>query len=377
MLRYPRTLLFASLLWGVSCSRPTEPPADAPATKRAGPVLDTPPPSQPRPPAASAGKAEPECAAAPQDAPPQKRKLGPLTAEQRGTTLDFGTSGAGDPLVLGVLGPFNEDSEANVAAVSRYLQFFASQKASAVVVAGDIGETEEGIAKILTALAKSGLPIFSLIGNRECKADYVGAVRAVAARYPHLIDLNQVRAVRFPQGVLVSIPGYHDANFINCAAGCRYFSSTVDEAIAIAKQQTAPVVLVAHGPPLGEGSQAVDYAVATGNVGDPEIRRALGQASIPFGLFTHIKESGARATDLVGTTRVAQGAFVKSLYLNPGPANTAKWKMNDGTVGYGFAATLTLKNGEAAWKSFRIPPPAAEEKRAGPKAPPAGKPVSP
>jgi Icc-related predicted phosphoesterase len=186
-------------------------------------------------------------------------------------------------------------------------------------------------------------------------------LQRVAARYPNLIDLDQLRVVQFPEATLVSLPGYHDPNFINCAKGCRYFQSTLDEVAKAAKESTSPVVVVSHGPPLGEGSQAVDYASAAGNVGDPALRKALVDANVPFGIFTHIKEAGARATDLVGTTIVDPGHPSRALYLNPGPANTAKWKMNDGTLGYGFAAVLTVKGKEAWLKSIRLPAASGKE----------------
>jgi Icc-related predicted phosphoesterase len=127
--------------------------------------------------------------------------------------------------------------------------------------------------------------------------------------------------------------------------------------------------MVAHGPPLGEGSQAVDYAAAAGNVGDPALRRLLAEAGVRFGIFAHIKEAGSRATDLAGTTVVDPDRLSRVLFLNPGPANTAKWKMNDGTSGHGFAAVMTLKGQEARWKPLRLPASqekSVPEKRRGP-----------
>jgi len=43
-------------------------------------------------------------------------------------------------------------------------------------------------------------------------------------------------------------------------------------------------------------------------VGDPGLRRALAEASVPFGIFSHIKEAGSKATDLAGTTVIPQAA---------------------------------------------------------------------
>ena len=41
------------------------------------------------------------------------------------------------------------------------------------------------------------------------------------------------------------------------------------------------------------------------------------------------------------------------LYVNPGPADTIAWDMNDGTKSQGMAMVVTLKNGEAAYRLYR------------------------
>ena len=135
-----------------------------------------------------------------------------------------------------------------------------------------------------------------------------------------------------------------------------------------------PVVLVSHGPPRGEGSQALDYT-SDGNVGDAQIPQAIKDGNIAFGIGSNIKEAGGRATDLPGTTVVKEEAWVKSLFLNPGPAdNTVAWQMNDGTKANGLAAVLKIKGDQGAWKLFRAKPMTAAEKAEAKKLEPPARP---
>jgi hypothetical protein len=162
---------------------------------------------------------------------------------------------------------------------------------------------------------------------------------------------------------LVSLPGYHAADYINCKTGCQYLKSTVDEVVRVAKEAKAPVALVAHGPPHGNGPQALDYAGASANVGDEAITKAISSAKIAFGLFSNIKEAGGRAAkDPAGQTLLKEGEESETLYLNPGPADTIGWPMNDGTESVGMAASFTLKNGKARYRLFRMKPLTAAER---------------
>lgn len=345
-------LLLVSMLAStplVGCKK--EQPA-APAPEHAASAKE--PVAEPEPaPEAPVERATPACAAAPATGPAELVELAGRKATRTGTTLTFSDADADGALVLGVLGPINEDSGANRLALRKYSAFFKDQGVDAIVVTGDVGEVASGITGALTEVAAAGKPVFVIAGNRECEADYVEGVKAAQAQHPSIVDLNAVREVRFPEATLVSIPGYHDPDFINCESGCRYYPSTVDEAITIAKGAKSPVVLVAHGPPAGRGSQSIDYAKTGSNVGAEEISRALREGGIPFGVFSNIKEAGARATDLVGTTVIPQDKPVDSLFLNPGPADTTDWGMNDRSVGRGFAATLKIADGKAAWKLYR------------------------
>ncbi|HZN91911.1 MAG TPA: hypothetical protein VFB81_04380 [Myxococcales bacterium] len=292
----------------------------------------------------------------------QEVKVGDRAATSVGYKLTFKDAAPGGKLVLGVLGPINEDSGQNMYVLKRYLQFFKDQGVHAVVVSGDIGEVAAGIERALSELAASGVPVLAVAGNRECGGDFKKGMTRAQKTHPNLVNMHVVRAVEFKEATVVSLPGYHDPNFISCTTGCRYDKGTLDEVVKAARESKAPVVLVSHGPPKGAGNKAVDYAVNGGNVGDPEINKAIAAAGIAFGIFSNIKEAGARATDLEGTQLIPQDKPARALFLNPGPADSTRWEMNDKTPAYGFAATLTVSGKEASWKLFKSAKLTKEEK---------------
>lgn len=361
-LRLP-TLAVATLglLLSTGCEekKTTPEPKDEPAKVE---VKPTPPPQPPNP-APVVERAVKECAAPLDLQAGTDVKIGDRAASDQGYKLTFKDKDADGTLVFGVLGPVNEDSGANMVALKKYLKFFADEKADAIIVTGDVGEVADGIARVLNAVADTRLPVFVIVGNRECRAEYTNGVnQAKANGHPNIVNMNMHRAVEFPEATLVSLPGYHEPKYIACANGCQYFKSTLDEVVKLSKEAKNPVVLVSHGPPRGEGSQALDYT-SDGNVGDAQIPEAIKAGNIAFGVASNIKEAGGRATDLPGTTVLKEGAWVKSLFLNPGPAdNTVAWQMNDGTRANGLAAVLKIKGDQGAWKLFRARAPTAAEK---------------
>jgi Icc-related predicted phosphoesterase len=280
--------------------------------------------------------------------------VGARHAIRSGSHLTFTSKASDGSFTLGVLGPINEDTGENLLALDKYLEFFKAHHADGIVVTGDAGETARGIQRVLAPLAKTGLPVFIVIGNSECAQDYAEGVAMAQKDYSNIINLNDVRSVSFPEATLVSLPGHHDANFMHCAKGCLYTGLTVTEVIQAANDAKSPVILVSHGPPQGDGTQALDFTPnAGGNVGNPDIQRAIREAKIPFGFFSNIKEAGARATDASGSTVIPQNSVVRSLFINPGPASTDAWKMNDGKTSHGFAAAFTLTAKGASWTLYR------------------------
>ncbi len=342
----------------LGCPEKKVEPAPAPKVAEVKPA--TPPPA---PPPAPEPRAEKECAAPIDPGPVQDVKIGERAAKLSGARLTFADKDADGKLVLGVLGPINEDSGANMVALRSYVKFFTEEKVDGIVVTGDVGEVVTGISRVLKELTAAKVPVFVVIGNRECKAEFTDGVAAAQKESTAIVNLNQVRVVEFPELTLVSLPGYHAPEYINCKTGCQYLKSTVDEVVRVAKEAKTPVGLVSHGPPHGDGNQALDFAGAGGNVGDGAITKAITDSHIAFGFFSNIKEAGGRAAkDPGGTSLVKEGEASESLFLNPGPADTMGWEMNDGTKGLGMAATFTLKDGKATYKLLRLKPMTAAEK---------------
>ncbi|MBS1153000.1 MAG: hypothetical protein H6Q89_4698 [Myxococcaceae bacterium] len=315
-------------------------------------VVEAPKPKPP--PAAEEPQALKECAAALEVAPAIDVKVGERAGKLGGYKLTFADKDA-DALNLGVLGPVNEDLGENMVALKKYAKFFTDEKADAIIVTGDVGEKASSITRVLNALSETKLPVFVLIGNRECRAEFTDGVAASKKDHSNVVNLNEVRAIEFPEVTLVSLPGYHAPDYIQCATGCRYFKSTLDDVVRVAKDSKIPVMLVSHGPPRGASNQALDFASAGGNVGDENINKAIGEGAIAFGVFSNIKEAGGRAaSDPAGATLVKEGTPSKTLFYAAGPADTFGWELNDGTKSVGMAGLVSIKDGQASFKNFRL-----------------------
>lgn len=361
-----RRLLWIAVLAALS-STGCKKEGGAPATPPAPTAALAPDAGAPAPGAAPADDAPPAACIAPLDeaAPPRQVTIGKLAATRQGHRLTFGEKDADGQLVLGVLGPVNEDSPENLLHLDRYLKFFQEQKADAIVMTGDIAEVADGITRVVSHVARSGLPVFAIIGNRECAADFAEGMSAAQAQHSNVVNLNQDRVVELGGAVLLALPGYHDPNFINCTTGCRYTQGTIEETIRLGRAAAGkPVVLVSHGPPRGEGTQAIDYAINGGNVGDQQINRALTEGGIRFGVFSNIKEAGGKATDDSFNTVLPENKPSRTLYLNPGAADSTVWDMNDRSRSHGQAAVLAIKGEEATFRIFRSKPLTAAEKKA-------------
>jgi Icc-related predicted phosphoesterase len=349
--------MFGLLLLSAGCTEKTAPKAVEKPDAGVEVAKPLPPPV-----AAVEPRAAKECAAPIDPGPAQEIKFGERTGKLDGARLVFSDKDADGKLVLGVLGPLNEDSGENMLALRQYVKFFAKNKADAIVVTGDVGERAEGITRVLKELGATKLPVLVIIGNGECRADFTDGVRAAAEAFPNVINLTQVRMVAFPELALISLPGYHEPTYIKCATGCQYLKSTVEEVVREAKGQKSPVMIISHGPPHGTGPTALDFAGS--NVGDEQLTKAIIEAKISYGLFSNIKEAGGRATkDPEGTVLVKRGEPSPTLFLNPGPADaTTPWDMNDGTKSMGMAAVVSLAEGQATWEELRLKPLTAAEK---------------
>lgn len=341
------TLLTASAL--VACKKdPPPPPPPAPKPTSAPAPTEAP---------EAARAADPGCAGKyTEEGEAKVFEAGGKSFSLKGARLDETSKDADDQLVLGVVADINEDTPDNLANLDAIIKFFKDGKAEGVIIDGDLGEDQKQIEAVLSKLTESGLPLFAIAGNRDGRAAFNDAVAAVAARYPGLFNLNQIRAVLFDDGALVTMPGYHNKLYIHAEDGCAYGPADLEAtkpAIAAAAGKT--VVFVSHGPPKQDGADALDRTLEHVNVGDPAMAELLKASAIKFGIFANVREAGGRATNLAGTTLVKEGTLADELYLTTGAADAVRWQMNDGTESNGMATLFTLKGKQASFKVFRAP----------------------
>lgn len=268
------------------------------------------------------------------------------------------TNDPDDQTVLGVIANIKEDTPENLKNITAILEFFKAEKVDAIVVDGDLGETEAQIKTVLTPIAAMDLPVFVIIGNLEKKADFNNAVKAVNATRSNVINLNFTRMVVLDDAVLVSMPGYYDKSYLHAGEeGCNYKASDVEatKAIIQAAGTTKPVVLISHGPPRQDGVDGIDrMSPGETNVGDAELAKLIRDSGVKFGVFANIQEAGGRGTNVAGNSLVGEGKLADELLLNPGPADAVAWKMNDRTESVGMAATMTVKGKQASFKLLRL-----------------------
>lgn len=326
---------------------------------------DTKPGTTPK--AADAPKSsDPLCVGKPTASPEETLEIGGKKWQRKGSTLNLVDADADDEFVIGQITDIkdhNPDNAANLAAVVNWMK---TEKVDAIAVTGDLGETADSIEKVLRDVAAAGVPVITVVGNRECRDHFDQGVKAAQKDFKNIINMNLVRVLNTDEVSIVSMPGYYNRAYLHCAEGCEYVPDDVRALREVAKEATAPVkVLVSHGPPLQAGPLAIDRIHEGANVGDPVLTEVMkaNPTLFPFGMFGNIQEAGGYATDLAGGTRVAAETFVDSFMLNPGPLDAVRWVMLDGTESVGMAGLVKVKGKQAMYKIFRLKP--GETKPAG------------
>jgi len=326
------------------------------------------------------GVASPDCVGPIETGVPETVTIAGRTFEKNGYRLKLvGDAAPGAEVKLGVLASLNEATAENLFNVGRYLTFFKDNGAEMIVVAGDSGESRADIEAVLEPVAKTGLPVLVIAGNRERTTDYTDAVNALAKTYPNLINGNRVRYVDLHGADLVTLPGYHDPVYIHQekGQGCQYFRKDASAVARLAGEANDPVVLVAHGQPKGETENALDViAPDKEHIGDSNLNAAIEAGKIRFGIFANVKEAGTKGiADVAGKAVVAENTPSETLFLNPGAADSVEWTMNDGSTSTGAAAMLTVKEGKASYAIYRAAKLTDAEKAQAAKLVPAAKPA--
>ncbi|MBN2498706.1 MAG: metallophosphoesterase [Deltaproteobacteria bacterium] len=340
--------------------------------------------------------------------------VGPLTRAKKPRQVSFGEwkfsldgylaqqlnkRGKPNELVVGVISDSKENTEDNQKNLDTILDFFEQEKVDLILHLGDVASVmaipddvdvpekdEEGKAlskaqrnrirrrliskarreamkksyddmvEMLSILAETEMPVLVIIGNRECKSIFNSALTTLQEDFPNLFNMNLVRRVELDTIDIISMPGYHDPEYVHCPWDkCLYYQSDTLSLIDLAKEAgDKPVLLISHGPPRQKDRNGIDAVSEGANVGNPALTAAIRKANIPFGAFGNIQEAGGKATNIDGTSIVDQNTFVSSFYLNPGPADSMIWSMNDGTESKGMAAVIHFVGDKAKYKIFRI-----------------------
>lgn len=359
-MRTPRSALglliaAAFVVSGCTEKKDEKKPADPAEVKTDDKKPEGPKPEQPAE-VAEAGS-HPECIAPRSETPVEAFEAGGRSYERKGSTLSLKTSDPDDEFVIGQLSDVKDFTPENKANVKVALKWFAEQKVDAIAVTGDLGETQESIEQVLRTVAEPGVPVLAIIGNRECRDHFAKALDVVSKDHKNVVNMNQIRVFNADDVSVVSLPGYYNKSYIHCSEGCEYSTADVDALDQLLPDATGPVnVLISHGPPKMSGAKGLDRIHEEVNVGDPKLAEYLKNGKLPFGLFGNIQEAGGYASDLSGDKRIDQKVFVDSLYLNPGPIDSVRWQMLDGTESLGMAGLLRIKGKQGSYEIYRIRP---------------------
>lgn len=255
-----------------------------------------------------------------------------------------------DNLSFGILSDIHGDNSN----VKYFVDEFQKRKVKGIIISGDLAERlRNNIAddiemeEVLEEAAKSGLPIYVIPGNHDLRKDYEKALRDLSSKYPNLIDMSTVRVVDGMGVDIVSCPLMDDHFSVVYGRG---FVGDCADLDTLVKQTNDAVIVVSHQPPLGKGSQGIDYVpTIPKNVGSAELLAEMNQVGVKVGVFGHIHEAGGRATTLDGKA-VAQGEYSSELLLNPGPASSWQRMLATGDSTTGMAGILTVKGKEAKYE---------------------------
>lgn len=282
-----------------------------------------------------------------------------LTVEGASAKLSRASSSHPGEVRLGVLNGIKDLEPWTRAALERFLARFEEADVDAILVGGDTAYGELELEDVFVFLGeRTRRPVVLGIGNNESRAAFNRAATSAWRKHSHLLNGNLIRRFDLAGADVITLGGYHDKAFASASGTCLYTEEAVKALPALASQADDPVVLLLHGPPKGEGKEAIDFVPGGGNVGDARLDGAITEGKIPFVIAGHILEGGGRATDGGGKKPVAAGKRAKTLWLNPGQANGLPYEVNGGTTGWGLGAILTVSKGEGSYELLRAPKPA-------------------
>ncbi|MCG3171963.1 MAG: hypothetical protein GMKNLPBB_00104 [Myxococcota bacterium] len=262
-------------------------------------------------------------------------------------------------VAYGVVSTLKEAAPGTIYNLKKFIQWWKSKNVDAIIVGGDIANGEDAMEKNLLTFARTGTPVFIIMGNNDSRGQFNRAVRTITWKYHNVFNMNMIRFFDGDGADIMSLPGYYDRQFTRNTASCLYKDADVDAMEKLPPLANSPLLFLTHGPPKMTKPTGIDVIHDKSNVGDYKLTEFIKgtKGKINFGVHGHIIEAGGRASDLIGNP-VAPGVWAPQVFLNPSQGDSFPWKMLDGSTNQGMAAILRInvKTRKASYEILRIGP---------------------
>lgn len=351
--------LAAAALLPLGCTAEKKAPPPKVESPAAAPKADP----APTPAVDTSAAANPGCFGDPKGGDAREVAAGSLTLKGNGYTLAAAsTPERSGKLVVGIVSDLKDKHDGWQDRLKEYGAWFSEKGVEVVVINGGDFYHADSMEAVLGGYAEAlKMPVYVISGNKEAPGWFQEMAAKVAAKSSNLINGNRVRTLTVNDVSLVSLPGYGRKNYTDPGA-CLFG----DEEVAVTAEllKAAPgssKVLISHQSPLQDGATGVDFMGQPSldekdkkNVGDPRVTSMLKKTGTNLAIVGGIKEAGGRGTDLSGKP-VAEGAVSEQLVVNPGPADTSHWTMNDGSSSWGMVSVVSIDGGKASYTIKRMP----------------------
>ena len=286
--------------------------------------------------------------------PPRELNIGGKRYLHRGYKLEVITPDADRKVIIGAFGASKDVSKGTKANMQEMADWFRAEGVEWVVANGDLALSEFDLEQVYEVLASFQLPTLVMLGNSDSQGSWARLYRERADKYPFIIDGSNIRQIAADDVEFWTMPGYHNRRFSHQTGVCIYKKEDVDTMRRkLRPHGDAPIMLVSHGPPQGDGPNSIDVIPNGKNVGDSELTRLIKRRRLPLGLFSHILEAGGRAVTEDFKTPIRENTWSKSMHINVGSLSGDPWGMLDGTSSFGMAAIIEIGPDGARYKFKR------------------------